>query len=355
MAAVHRTRRTPRSAAGAASAASRASALIWRPDPLKKQRLCEDRPMDRIVTLTVNPTIDVNTSVDRVVSERKLRCARPRHEPGGGGINVSRAIARLGGSSVALYLAGGPPGDLLDMLLEQEGLPRRALRVDDWTRENVIVDDESTSEQYRFGMPGPVVRQHEWEACLSAVARMDPAPTYLVASGSLPPGMPDDFYGRLAREATSRGIRVIVDTSGDALRAALEAGAFLFKPNMRELQDLVGEPLSTDQDLARAARQFVDEGRCEALVLSLGAGGALLVTAEVTEHIRTPTVPIRSKVGAGDSMVAGLTLALARGLPVPDAVRFGVAAGAAAVMTPGTELCRREDTERLAAEMTAPA
>ena len=308
--------------------------------------------MERIVTLTVNPAIDVNTSVDHVVSERKLRCAAPRREPGGGGLNVSRAIRRLGGASTAYYLAGGPAGELLRHLLDEEGLTQHVSRIEGWTRENLIVDDVSSGEQYRFGMPGPVVQEAEWTRCLSDIGERSPAPAYVVASGSLAPGMPDDVYARLAGVARERGSRLVLDTSGPALRLGLEAGAFLVKPNMREFQDLTGEPLDNEEALARAARRFVAEGRCSVLVLSLGAGGALLLKANGPLHIRTPTVPIRSKVGAGDSMVAGLTLALARGRSVEEAVRYGVAAGAAAVMTPGTELCRKADVDALFAGMS---
>lgn len=311
--------------------------------------------MQPIVTLTVNPAIDLNTSVDHVVAERKLRCAPPTREPGGGGINVSRAIRRLGGSSQACFLGGGPAGDLLVRLLDGEGLTHRRLPTEGWTRENVIVDDESTGEQYRFGMPGPTLREAEWTACLDAIAELDPAPAYLVASGSLAPGVPDDFYARVATIAARRGSRLVVDTSGTALRLAFEAGAYLFKPNMREFQILVGAALEREEDLIAAARRFVEDGRCEVLVLSLGAGGALLVTTDDPVHLRAPTVPIRSKVGAGDSMVAGLTLALARGHAVKEAVRYGVAAGAAAVMTPGTELCRKDDVDRLYDTMRADA
>lgn len=310
-----------------------------------------DQRMHTIVTLTVNPAIDVNTSVDHVVPERKLRCAQPRREAGGGGVNVSRAIARLGGSSTAYYLAGGPAGELLGHLLGAEGLASRPIHIGDWTRENLIVGDASTNEQYRFGMPGPTVAASEWQACLDAIGGLDPAPGYVVASGSLAPGIPTDFYARLTAVARGRGSRLVVDTSGEALRMAFEAGAYLFKPNMREFQDLTGRTLDTEEELTAAARHFVNEGRCEVMVLSLGAGGALLVTADGLQHVRTPTVPIRSKVGAGDSMVAGLTLALARGRAVDDAVRYGVAAGAAAVMTPGTELCARADADRLYATM----
>jgi 6-phosphofructokinase 2 len=307
--------------------------------------------MKRIVTVTVNPTIDVNTRVDQVVPEKKLRCENPRREPGGGGVNVSRAIQRLGGSSTALYLAGGPTGDMLQQLLATEGLKCTSVPTEGWTRENFIVSESQSEQQFRFGMPGPDIAEREWSRCLESLREMRPHPDYIVASGSLSPGVPEDFFGRISVIAKESGSRLIVDTSGTPLHHAARAGAYLFKPNMAEFERLVGERLSEEREMAAAGRRLIEEGHCSVIVLSLGAGGALLITSEGSEHIRTPTVPVRSKVGAGDSMVAGIVLSLARGLDVPSAVRFGVAAGAAAVMTEGTELCRRDDTERLYEEI----
>src|SRR5690606_13933531 len=154
--------------------------------------------MERILTLTMNPTIDQNTRLHQEVPERKLRCAAPIRQPGGGGINVSRAIRRLGGTSKTLYLAGGLTGDILEQLLDEEDLDLKRLPIEGWTRENLIIYEESSGQQFRFGMPGPEVRQEEWEGALEALRRAYPAPAYLVASGSLPPGVPSDFYGRVA-------------------------------------------------------------------------------------------------------------------------------------------------------------
>ncbi len=307
--------------------------------------------MKRIATLTVNPAIDKYTTVDRVRPDRKLRCERPTREPGGGGLNVSRAVQRLGGEATALYMAGGPTGDILRDLLDAEGIPQHVLPIAGWTRENLIVNEEGSEQQYRFGMPGPEVSEEEKDRCLEALRELDPAPDLLVASGSLSPGLPEDFLGQVAEVAAEIDARFIVDTSGEPLRHAVEAGAFLLKPNTSELEDLAGEALETEKAQEEAARRFIEEGCCQVIVLSLGSGGAVMFTGERTEHIRAPTVPIRSKVGAGDSMVGGIVLGLARGMELPDAVRFGVAAGAAAVMTEGTELCRREDTERLFEEI----
>lgn len=300
-----------------------------------------------IVTVTLNPSIDKNTSVDYVVPDDKLRCQRPTRDPGGGGLNVSRVVHRLGGSSTAMYTAGGPTGKILKTLLDQEKIVHEGHPVQEWTRENLIVVETSTDKQYRFGMPGPRLQQKEWQQFLEKIKALSPSPDYLVASGSLPPGVPDDFYARLAGVAQQAGSRFIVDTSGEALRQAADKGVYLLKPNLRELQQLTNNPLDDEGAQHAAANQLIDQGQCEVVILSLGAAGALLATRQGIEHLRSPTVPIKSKVGAGDSMVGGIVSALARGFSIREAALYGISAGAAAVMTEGTELCQRDDTEHL--------
>jgi 6-phosphofructokinase 2 len=305
--------------------------------------------MTAIVTLTMNPALDKSTRTPYVVPEDKLRCEALTVEPGGGGINVSRAIQKLGGESLLLHLSGGLNGQALQNLLRKDHLNERRLPIESETRESFTVLEASSTRQYRFTMPGPTLRQHEWEQVLEAVVALNPAPDYLVASGSLPPSVPDDFYVRVAAVLADRPTRVVVDTSGRALHTLANSGGpiFLIKPNLRELSELMGRDLRRDSEIVEAARGLLNRGRIEVIVVSLGAAGVLLVSKETTAQLRSPTVPIVSKIGAGDSTVAGITLGLARGLALLDAVRYGVAAGAAAVMTPGSELCRREDTEQL--------
>jgi len=305
-----------------------------------------------VVTLTMNPSVDKNAVVAHVVADRKLRCEPPRHEPGGGGINVARAVGRLGGNALAVYPAGGAIGEMLRDLLDNEEVEHWPIEVEGMTRENLTVLEEASDRQFRFGMPGPTVQEEDYKRCLEALRSVHPSPDYLVASGSLPPGVPEDFYARVAHVAREMNCRLIVDTSEEALRAAADAGVYLLKPNMRELGQLAGKTIEDEKEQVTVAQGIVERGQAEAVVVSLGAGGALLVSDGEPVRLRAPTVQIRSKIGAGDSMVAGITLALARGKSLEDATRFGVAAGAAAVMTPGTELCRREDTERLYERIT---
>ncbi len=307
--------------------------------------------MRKIVTLTMNPALDVSTSIHSVAPEIKLRCASPGFHPGGGGINVARAVHFLGGEACAVYAAGGHTGDKLQQLLTDEGIVQRALPIAGTTRESFTCYEDSSGLQYRFTLPGPALSQPEWRACLAACLAMQP--DYLVVSGSLPKGIPSDFFTELASRARAQQSRLILDSGGDALLAAGQAGLFLLKPNLRELAQLTGASLVDEAQIQHAAQQLIESGLTEAVIVSLGAAGAALATRAEYVHLRAPIVPIRSKVGAGDSMVGGLVLALAQGRSLLDAARFAVAAGSAAVMTPGTQLCRKADVERLVAQVAA--
>lgn len=301
--------------------------------------------MKKVVTLTLNPALDVATSIGSVAPEIKLRCAAPRFHPGGGGINVSRAIHFLGGESSAVYAAGGHNGALLTRLLDDEGIGNHPVSIAGITRESFVVYEESTGLQYRFTMPGPALEAVEWIACLETL--FDLAPAYIVASGSLPQGAPVEIYGEITRYARQSGIRVILDTAGDALNRAIGKGVYLLKPNLRELERFAGESLAGETQIRAAGERLIAEGLAEVMAVSMGAAGALLITSAECVRLRAPIVPIASKVGAGDSMVAGIVLGLARGFSLIDAARLGVAAGSAAVMTGGTRLCRGEDAWRL--------
>ncbi len=315
----------------------------------------EAQPMLSIVTLTMNPAVDESTSVPYVLPDRKLRCQAPTYEPGGGGINVARAIRKLGGDALLCFPVAGPAGELLKRLLDAEGLRYTPMPVNGWTRENLNVLEEVSGRQFRFCMPGAALGDHEWPIFLDWVRQLRPAPDFLVASGSLPPGVPVDFYARLAAVGRQIGSRVVLDTSGAPLARAVDEGVYLLKPSLQEFRALMGEPEGDESNLANLAAIVVKRGWCEILVLSLGAGGALWVTASERERLASPAVRVKSSVGAGDSMVGGIVLSLARGRAIGEAVRFGVAAGAAAVMNPGTALCRREDVERLYPQvMTSP-
>jgi 6-phosphofructokinase 2 len=308
---------------------------------------------DPIVTATPNPALDVSTSVDRVVPEHKMRCGPTVLDPGGGGINVSRVVRNLGGRSTAVYAVGGPTGQAYRDLLEREGIAGHAVRIAASTRESFTVDETSTGQQFRFVLQGPQMREPEWRAFLSAVGDDMPVGGYIVPSGSLPPGAPVDLYARIARIARRKNTRCVIDTSGPALRAALDEGVYLIKPSRRELSDLVGAEIGDDRAMQDAAQQLVGSGACEVVALSLGAAGAVLVSADEVMRLPTPEVAVKSTVGAGDAFLGALVLRLAQGHDLSTAFRTAVAAGSATAMLPATDLCRPEDVARLEAALEA--
>lgn len=307
--------------------------------------------MPDVVTLTLNPSLDESTSVEHVLSERKLRCTTTHYEPGGGGVNVSRVLRRYGREAPAVYPSGGPAGALLGRLLDAEGVTQRPVPIAAWTRENFNVLERTSGRQYRFCFEGPELSADDAGRCLAEVVSFRPAPAYLVASGSLPPGVPSDFYAELARVARAAGSRLLLDASGEALRHALEAGVFLWKPSLSEFERVAGVSGVDEARLDGLARDLVRAGTCELLVLSLGSRGALWMTREGGGRVAAPTVPYASGVGAGDSMVAGMVHRLLAGAGHAEVARYGVAAASASVMTPGTALCQPADVERLFAAM----
>ncbi len=277
---------------------------------------------------------------------RKLRCTAVRRDPGGGGINVARALRRLGGDVVAIYPAGGSTGQLLQRLMDRENVQSLVIQIAEETREDFTVTEERSGQQYRFVLPGAPLRESEWKECLSAVARLQGAPL-LVASGSLPPNVPDDFYAQVASIGKRLGSKTVLDTSGPPLAAALTEGVYLVKPNLRELQELAGVPLSGPDAWVEASRKLVMSGRAEVVALSLGHRGALLITGDSAFRAHAPDVHVVSAVGAGDSFLAAMVWQLACGATLVEAFRHGVAAGSAAVLNPGTELCHPVDVARL--------
>ena len=304
-------------------------------------------PLTQIVTLTMNPALDVSTSVNKMVPFTKMRCAPAHRDPGGGGINVARVLKRLGIEATAIYPAGGATGQLLATLVEREGVRSIVIPASNDTREDITIFDETTREQFRLVFPGAQLCDIEWQECLGSIARITPAPTFVIASGSVPAGVPHDFLSRVA-QANSK---TIVDTSGPFLKAALEAGVYLIKPNLREFQELAGITTTDEATLIEAGRRLFDRYRIEVIALSMGPDGALLLTRD--RALRANGLPIQpvSVSGAGDSFLGALVWSLASNNNLEVALRYGVAGGSAALLSPGTELCRSEDVHRLASEV----
>lgn len=303
--------------------------------------------MARIVTLTLNPAVDLYTRTPRVVPTHKLRCGPALVHPGGGGINVARVVARLGGDVRAVFPAGGITGERLRHLLEAEGLPFEAVPIAGETRESFSVHESEGEREYRFVLAGPALGEAEWQSCLQRVLAAAEGCRFVVASGSLPPGVPEDFYARLARLLAARGLPLVLDTSGPALAAAIEAGVHAIKPSLAELRELTGTALDDLAARRAACEAILRRGGAQLVALSLGAEGALLVSADAAWSAAAVRVPVASTIGAGDSFLGGLVWALARGEPTERAFARAMAASAAALLAPGTGLCTPADVERL--------
>jgi 6-phosphofructokinase 2 len=303
--------------------------------------------MPPVLTVTLNPAIDKSFTVERLEPDHKLRCPNPQVDAGGGGINVARGIMRLGGEAKAFVVTGGHNGTRLRGMMAEEGIATSGPEVLGETRESIMVIDASVNRQYRIVAEGPRIEPREAEAMLDALRSIDPFPSYIVASGSLPAGLPEDFYARIGSLVKSKGSRFILDTSGQPLQQALSEGLFMVKPNLRELSLLSGrEELELDE-VDEAAMQLIGTGHCEIVVVSLGAAGAMYVTRKGHRHFPAPQVKRKSTVGAGDSMVAGMTWALQKGLGEDEMLRYGIACGTAATLQPGTQLFKVGDVERL--------
>jgi 6-phosphofructokinase 2 len=307
--------------------------------------------MKPIVTLTLNPAIDSSCQADEVGPVHKIRTFEERYDPGGGGVNVARVIRELGGEAIAVYLAGGLTGQAFTQMIDAIGLQRRAVPIHGYTRVSHTVYERSSGQEYRFVPQGPEIHEDEWQACLRELEGLEF--DYLVASGSLPEGVPDDFYASVAHMLRERGARFVLDTSGGALRRALGSGVYLVKPNLRELESVIGRPLREPAAQEDGARQLVASGGAEIVTVSLGADGALLATAAGCRRLRAPKVKPRSTVGAGDSFLGAMTLGLAQGRTPEDAFALALATGTATVLTMGTELCRRDDVLRIYRQIKA--
>jgi len=306
-----------------------------------------------IVTLTLNPALDLSTSVGWLEPWHKLRCDTIRMDPGGGGVNVARVVKELGGSPIAVVALGGHVGSLLADSLRRSDIDLRRVNVRGVTRQSFSVTARASGEQYRFVAPGAAMTAREWQRCIDATLEAAVGASFVVASSSLPVGVPDDFFVTLANRVDSLGVPLIVDTSGPALERALTANLAFAKPSVRELRMLAHVEVDNVTGYEMAARKVLAASRCETLVVSLGDAGALVVPSDGPSFIvHAPESRIVSAIGAGDSLVAAMALSLARGADLRDAARFGVAAGTAAILREGTSLCCREDVERLLSQTT---
>ena len=302
--------------------------------------------MTGIATLTMNPTIDVAYEVKSVRHTLKMRTSSEQYGPGGGGINVARVFVRLGGNARCYYLSGGATGPAFDGLVDLHQLVRTRIPIAEPTRLATTVYDQESGSEYRFVPPGPRVAPHEWQECLDCLAEADCE--YLIASGSLPPGVPADFYARLARITAERGIKLVLDTSGEALKEGLAGGGVLLvKPSLGEFRQLVGHDLDTVEEIVEAASGIVAQGNAEMVAVTMGHKGAVLVHRGGALYLPALDISVQSAVGAGDSFLAAMVHRLVLGWEPVEAFRYGIAGGSAAVLTPGTNLACPKDIDRL--------
>ena len=304
--------------------------------------------MTDILTVTLNPALDLSTEAPVVIPDRKLRCSAPLIHPGGGGVNISRAIANLGGTSRALLAFGGPTGQELVNLIAAEGLTPEPLGIDHPTRQSVSVLDDATGLQYRFMMPGAAWTDGDAATARTAILAATAPGALVMPSGSLPPGVPLDFLLSLAPEIAATGGRMILDTSGPALTRAAEAraGLHVLRMDTVEAEELTGRRLTALSDMAALATRLRGAGAAEIVMVAAGAQGTVIASDAWTGLTRPPVVVPHSKIGAGDSFVAAFAMSLSRGEDPVTACCWGTAAAASAVQEEGTRLCQRADTER---------
>jgi 6-phosphofructokinase 2 len=310
--------------------------------------------MTDILTITLNPALDVLTSIDQVSDTHKMRCGPTLKHPGGGGVNVARVLHRLGANCVALYLAGGVTGERHHKLMSAEKVRCRVMPIAEETRESFSVHETSSGNDFRFVLPGPNVSAAECEAVYDYVAQHMPK-QFLVISGGLAPGVPDNFYARLASLAKQHSVRVVLDTNGPALVDALKVGVYLFKPSLRELRDLTKQALPNIDSQVAAARMLIEQGQAELVAVSRGEDGALVVSAQECWQAGGIQVNVKTTIGAGDSFVAGMVWSLARGDKLLAAFQYGMASGAAALLAPGTSLSQAGDVHHLRPQLVVQA
>lgn len=298
----------------------------------------------RVLTITMNPAIDVNTETEEVRTNQKVRCKKPDYDPGGGGINVARVLQRLGTNVDAFYLAGGLTGNFLEYLLEKEHISGKRIDINDLTRENTSIIDRSTGEQYRFVMPGPIIQEEEWKQAFERIKKTISGYDIIVGSGSLPPGVPVDFYSRVGKLVLESGKQYILDASGDFLLEGVKNGASFIKPNQEEFESLKKRTDSaSDEELIQ---KLFDHG-IQNIIHTLGKQGTKLINKKGKKDFRLPEIEVNSSIGAGDSFVGGLVAGLVNEMDTEESICYGISAAASTLKSAGTDLCDLNDVQSI--------
>jgi len=267
------------------------------------------------------------------------------YEPGGGGINISRMLKRLGSETNCIVTSGGDTGKHLTDLLVKEDVQPKIIPVKAWTRENLSVVDTQSNLQYRFGMPGNKLSKKELESIKNLLKEIVNPKDILVLSGSLTQNMPLDYYAQLIKYLANKDINIVIDTSGQALIEALKENVYLIKPNQRELAQLAEKEFMYTAEQETFAMELVKSKKAQYVVVSLGARGAFIACKEGVYYKTTPSVKVKSTIGAGDSMVAGLLYGIQNEFPPEKMLKWGVACGVATTMSEGTGLATKENID----------
>lgn len=312
--------------------------------------------MNAIITVTLNPALDFSTEVAELRSAEKLRCDEPSMFPGGGGVNVARAIWNLGGSAKACVALGGPNGQALELLMRAEGVDVVPITLDVNTRHSMSVREKATGEIYRFMLPGTPWTQLIEAHFLTKLTEHLDGVSYCVLSGSMPPGTGIATVRRIRTICQHAHCKLVVDTSGSTLRSLAQEeglGVDILRMDEEEAQESTNQHLETPKDFAAAARRMIERGAAHTIVMGLGATGNLVVSAGGDALFSpSPKVEKVSRVGAGDSFVGAMVLALSQGQTLSESLIWGNAAASSAVTQPGTGLCQRGMTEQLAAQLS---
>lgn len=306
--------------------------------------------MRPIVTVTLNPALDLATAVDAMVPGRKLRCAAPRVDPGGGGVNVARTLHHLGDHPLAVVAVGGTTGRDLVARIEMEGVQVLPVEVSGETRQSFAVFDRASGEQYRFSLPGAPMSVEDAHRVTDAVHDAAPDGALVVLSGSLPPGLTEAYPVELNAALADRGADLVVDTSGAALARLVEAPErpfHILRLDQAESEDAAGHTLPDLPSAIDFARGLIARGVAEMVISGRRKHGSLLVTADTALFCVAPEVRVGSRIGAGDAFVGGFCHRWAAGADAAEALRWGVAAASATVMTEGTLPCTREEALKL--------
>ena len=299
-----------------------------------------------IATVTLNPSLDKTITVDRLVLDEANRWTSLRRDAGGKGINVSRVLYELRCDTIAYGFSGGLDGEVFERLLTKQGVPFDFTHIDGEIRSNLIITNMETRRQTRIDAPGPHISKEELDGLIEKLHSIKPKPDFLVFAGSVPPGVPKTIYHQLISMAKQNGIKTVLDCDGEWLEEGIKAVPHIIKPNVHEAEQLLGTKLTGEASIVKAVGQLLSRG-IEIVVVSRGKDGLIVSDGREIIKVTSPPVEVSSTVGAGDSAIAGLLLKLSKGESLEEAARLAVAAGTATALTPGTELCHREDVEKL--------